>query len=177
MLYGIKTECTREEFANKIRDPTRNKKVNRVVQSKFTYISFLVRDLYFNCVYDDIIVVLSYKRESDDFYGDRYCKLYDSWLQYANTTSACILDPTHPLYPRIIEKAMGCVDGDLRSCLRYHPLPSPSPSDDEDADAANDEDGDKNDGADHLDNDEDEDDDAGDEEEVDDDEGSAFAGQ
>ena len=180
-LYGIKTECTREEFAHKIRDPTRNKKVNRVVQSKFPYLSYLVRDLYFNCVYDDIIVVLSYKSESDDFYGDRYCKLYDSWLQYANTTSACIIDSTHPLYPRIIATAMGCVDADLRSCLRYHPLPSPSPSDDEDgkADAANGEDGDKDHGADHLDNDED--DDAGDEEEVDDDDdddgGSAFAGQ
>ena len=142
VLYGIKTECTKEEFAHKIRDPTRNKEIYRVVQSKYPYFHVVPRDLFFNCVYDDIIVVFSYTTRFDKLYHDRYCKLYDSWWRYANTFDGTIVDSTHPLYPRIVERAMGAVDFDLSGCLQCHPLPSPPSANDEDgeADAANGED-------------------------------------
>ena len=150
VLYGIKTECTKEEFAHKIRDPTRNKELYRVVQSKYTDSRSYnrARDLYFNCVYDDIIIVLSYERKYNKLYHAMHRKLYDSWWRYVNTTDASILDSTHPLYPRIVEMAMRCMYADLESCLEYHPLPSPpSTNDNEDgeADAANGEDNYKND--------------------------------
>ena len=142
VLYGIQTECTREELAHRIRDPTRNKEMYRVVQSKYTYSDY--RDLYINCVFDDVVVVFSYKRGVDYLYRNRYCKLYDSWWERLRATDASILDSTHPLYPMIIERAMGAVDADLKHCQEFHPLPPPpAANDDEDgeADAANDEDG------------------------------------
>ena len=123
MLYDIKTECTREEFAHNIRDPTRNKKVYRVVQSKNTYPD--ARDLYFNCVYDDIIVSIPYTKRSDYLYYSIYCKLYGSWWHHAHKTEASVIDSTHPLYARVIEKATASVDFSLQRCQAYHPLPSP----------------------------------------------------
>ena len=132
VLYGIQTECTREEFAHKIRDPTRNKEVCRVVQSKYwyTYADSLDvyvkhthncdRDLYFNCVFDDIIMVLFYCRVDNALYYNRYCKLYDSWWDYVNKTDASTIDPTHPLHPWVVEMATDSVDADLWSCQMYH---------------------------------------------------------
>ena len=122
-LYGIQTECTREEFARKIRDPTRNKEVYRVVQSKYTYSDY--RDFYLNCVYDDVIVVLTYSSEDHALYYNRYCKLYDPWWGYVNKTDASIIDSTHPLYPWVVEMATDCV---MRICrvkdtINYHHLP------------------------------------------------------
>ena len=123
VLYGIKTECTKEEFAHKIRDPTRNKEVHRVVQSKCQYTYPDARDLYFSCVYDDIIVAIPYTKRSDCLYYGKYCKLYGSWWHHAHKTEGRVIDSTHPLYARIKEKATASVDVSLLSCQAYHPLP------------------------------------------------------
>ena len=165
VLYGIRTECTREEFAHKIRDPTRNKEIYRVIQSKYTYSDH--RDFYFSCVYDDVVVVFSNNRGDNYLYRSRYRKLYDVWWGRLPATDASILDSTHPLYTMIIERAMGAVVCDLQHCLEYHPLPPPpAANDDEDGedDAANGEDGkgdddnDKNGDDNANDNDDDDDD-------------------
>ena len=120
-LYGIQTEYTREEFAHKIRDPTRNKEVYRVVQSKYTYSDY--RDFYFNCVYDDVIVVLTYSSEENALYYNRYCKLYDPWWDYVNKTDASIIDSTHPLHPWVVEMATDCVMWICGVTINYHHLP------------------------------------------------------
>ena len=171
MLYGVMRESTREEYAYKIRDPTRNKEVYRVVQTKYRYPELSLADLSFNCVFDDVVVVNNYEKKKDGFWSGRYCKLYDNWWLYANTRDAVIIESTHPLYHRIIQKAIDSVEGDLQSCAEYHPLPSP-PSTNDDGHCDND---DTNDNVDPCDN-EDEDGSGGVDEE-DEEEDAAFAEQ
>ena len=163
VLYGIKAECTREEFAHKIRDPTRNKELYRVVQSDSKSIYPDDHDLSYNCVFDDIIIAIHYNEKNDVLYHGSFCKLYGTWWQYVTITDAIVIDCAHPLYHRIIQTAMEYVEGNLQNCLQHHPLPaSPYPNDGEDCGAADADYGGKKDDVDQRDEKYDEEDDDGD---------------